>query len=68
MVAIITQKVFGLLLFIGGIWTIYAAHNYFKVLKQKGTGNIFSPFGVYYGYFIGFMFALGGIAIFFNLL
>lgn len=60
---IIFPIVLGLLLFCGGIWTMVAAHHYFKMIKTRGTENVFSPIAIWYGYFIGSILLMAGITV-----
>lgn len=55
--------IIGVLLIIGGCYTVFAAKRYFKNLRTQGTDNVFRPLAVYYGYAIGIMLGLTGITL-----
>lgn len=61
MMKMIILLIVGILLIIGGCYTVFAAKRYFKNLRTQGTDNVFSPLAVYYGYAFGIMLALTGI-------
>ena len=42
--------IIGLLMIIGGCYTIVAAKRYFKNVKTEGTDNVFSSLAIYYGF------------------
>lgn len=63
MMDVIFPLVLGTLMVVGGIYTFHADNRYFKFLRTKGTENVFSPLAVWFGYFLGGMFVLGGITI-----
>lgn len=63
MMDVIFPLVFGALMVVGGIYTIYADNHYFKFLRTKGTENVFSPLAVGFGYFLGGVFILVGITV-----
>ncbi len=49
MLKIVVPLIIGLLMIIGGCYTIVAAKRYFKNVKTEGTDNVFSPLAIYYG-------------------
>lgn len=63
MLKIVVPLIIGLLMIIGGCYTIVAAKRYFKNVKTEGTDNVFSPLAIYYVFAIGFMMILVGISV-----
>ena len=64
MLKIIVPLIVGLLMIIGGCYTIVAAKRYFENVKTEGTDNVFSPLAIYYGFVIGIMMIFVGISAF----
>ena len=64
MLKIIVPLIVGLLIIIGGCYTIVASKRYFENVKTEGTDNVFSPLAIYYGFAIGIMMIFVGISAF----
>ncbi|WP_283601876.1 hypothetical protein [Ligilactobacillus aviarius] len=45
------MRIFGVVLFLIGLWQFYATWKYHHFLTTKGTDNVFSPLALYYGFF-----------------
>ena len=50
MLKIIVPLIVGLLMIIGGCYTIVAAKRYFENVKTEGTDNVVSSLAIYYGF------------------
>lgn len=50
MLKIVVPLIIGLLMIIGGYYTIVAAKRYFKNVKTEGTDNVVSSLAIYYGF------------------
>lgn len=62
-VMMLLMRIFGVVLFLIGLWQFYATWKYHHFLTTKGTDNAFSPLALYYGLALGIVVFLLGLGL-----
>lgn len=62
-VMMLLMRIFGVVLFLIGLWQFYTTWKYHHFLTTKGTDNAFSPLALYYGLALGIVVFLLGLGL-----